>query len=155
MKIVEATENHILEIVELWKELADHHSKIDKIFTRRENGHINFKIFISELIKSKDARVLVALLDSKVIGYIVAKIDRYPPVYNIERYGAVYDMFVIPKYRRMHIGYKLWQEILKWFKLRDLIRVELNIVPKNLEASSFWRKLGFQDYMHKLYLEII
>ena len=154
MKIMEATEKHIPEIVELWKELADHHSKIHNFFTRRQNGHMNFKNFISELIKSKDAKILVALQDNNVIGYIVAKVDIYPPVYNIEKYGAIYDMYVNPIYRRKHIGYNLWQEALNWFKLKGLARVELSIVPKNLKASSFWKKQGFKDYMHKLFLEI-
>jgi hypothetical protein len=31
---------------------------------------------------------------------------------------------------------------------------ELSIVPANIESSSFWKKHGFQDYMHKLFKKI-
>lgn len=154
MLIVEATEEHISDLVELWKELVDHHSKIDSFFIRRENAHLNFKNFILELIKSKDANVLVAIKDNKVYGYIIAKIEQYPPIYKIEKYGAIYDLFISKDYRRKYIGDKLWQAALTWFKLKGLTRVELSIVPKNLEAAFFWKKLGFKDYMHKLFLKI-
>ena len=71
MKIIEATEKNIPEIVELWKELADHHSNIDSFFTRRKDGHVNFKSFITELIKSEEAKIFIAIEDQKIIGYII------------------------------------------------------------------------------------
>lgn len=140
--------------MELWKELVDHHSKINSFFTRRKDGHVNFKTFITDLIKSKDAKIFIALEDNQIIGYTIAKIDLYPPIYLLEKYGSIYDMFVTLKYRRKGIGKKLWQEALKWFKQLGLERVELSIVPNNPESSFFWKKQGFQDYMHKLYIKI-
>ena len=154
IKIAEATEKDIPEIVELWKELADYHSNIDSFFTRRDAGHVNFKSFITELIKSKEAKILIAIENEKIIGYTIAKIDLYPPVYLLEKHGSIYDMYVILKYRKKGIGNKLWQEALKWFKMLNLERVELSIVPANLEASSFWKKQGFKNYMHKLFINI-
>ncbi|MFW9901746.1 MAG: GNAT family N-acetyltransferase [Candidatus Thorarchaeota archaeon] len=140
--------------MELWKELVDHHSKINSFFTRRKDGHVNFKTFITDLIKSKDAKIFIALEDNQIIGYTIAKIDLYPPIYLLEKYGSIYDMFVTLKYRRKGIGKRLWQEALKWFKQLGLERVELSIVPNNPESSFFWKKQGFQDYMHKLYIKI-
>jgi len=154
MKITEATEKDIPEIVELWKELSDHHSNIDSFFTRRKDGHVNFKSFITELIKSEEAKIFIAIEDEKIIGYTIAIIDPYPPVYLLEKHGSIYDMFVTLKHRKKGIGNKLWQEALKWFKTLDLERVELSIVSANHESSSFWKTQGFQDYMHKLFIKI-
>ncbi len=154
IKIIKATEKFVSDIVKLWKELSDHHSNIDSFFTRREDGHINFKSFVTELIKSEEATIFVAIEDEKIIGYTIAKIDHYPPVYLLEKYGAIYDIFVALKHRKKGIGKKLWQESLKWFKNLGLERVELSIVPNNPESSSFWKKQGFKDYMHKLFIKI-
>lgn len=140
--------------MELWKELVDHHSKINSFFTRRKDGHVNFETFITDLIKSEEAKIFIALEDNQIIGYTIAKIDLYPPIYLLEKYGSIYDMFVTLKYRRKGIGKRLWQEALKWFKQLGLERVELSIVPNNPESSFFWKKQGFQDYMHKLYIKI-
>jgi ribosomal protein S18 acetylase RimI-like enzyme len=154
IKITQATGKDIPEIVELWKQLADHHSEIDSFFTRRKNGHSNFEAFIKGLINSVDAKIFVAFNDDKIIGYTIAKIDLYPPVYFLEKHGSIYDMFVTLEYRRMGIARSLWQKALKWFKSLDLERVELSIVPTNTESSSFWKKQGFRDYMHRLYIQI-
>lgn len=72
----------------------------------------------------------------------------------LEEHGAIYDMFVTLEHRKKGIGNKLWQKSLNWFKTIGLERVELNIVPANPESSSFWKKQGFQDYMHKLFITI-
>ncbi len=100
MKITEATEKDIPEIVELWKELSDYHSNIDSFFTRRKDGHVNFKSFITELIKSEEAKIFIAIEDEKIIGYTIAIIDPYPPVYLLEKHGSIYDMFVTLKHRK-------------------------------------------------------
>jgi len=154
MRIVEATESNIHEIAELWKELIDYHSNIDSFFTRREDGHIQFKSFITGLINSMEAKVFIAIEDEKILGYIIAKIDEYPPVYLLEKHGAIYDLLVTSKHRKKGIGKKLWLEALKWFKDLGLERIELNIAPNNPESSSFWKKQGFQAYMHKLFIKI-
>jgi GNAT superfamily N-acetyltransferase len=135
----------------LWKELFDHHSHLDPFFRRRDDGHINFKSYLTELIASTEAKVFIALESNKAIGYIIAKVDYYPPVFLLRRYGAIDDILVTLDHRKKGIGKKLWQEALKWFKSLDLERVELSIVPSNLESSSFWKKQGFKDYLHKLF----
>ena len=154
IKIVEATEESIPEIVELWKELTDHHSNIDSFFTRREDAHLNFKSFITELIKSKEAKVFLAIKNAEVLGYTIAKLKEYPPIYLLKNHGTIYDIVVASKHRRKGIGNKLCQEALKWFKSLGLERVELSIAPNNTESNSFWKKQGFQDYMHKLFKKI-
>ncbi|MFX1427886.1 MAG: GNAT family N-acetyltransferase, partial [Promethearchaeota archaeon] len=76
------------------------------------------------------------------------------PVYLLRRYGDIHDIFVALNHRKKGIGKKLWQEAHKWFKSLGLKRAELSIVPTNPEASSFWQKQGFQEYMRKLFLKI-
>lgn len=106
------------------------------------------------MIESDDAKIFVAFEDDQIIGYTVPKIDQYSPVYLLEKHGSIYDMFVSLEHRRRGIGKKLWEEALRWFKGLGLERVELSIVPTNPESSSFWKKQGFSDYTHRLYIKI-
>lgn len=154
MKIIEATKEIVPKIVELWKELIDHHASVDPFFIRRDDGHKNFSSFLSELMDSTEAKVFIAIENNEVMGYTIAKMDTYPPVYLLKTYGEISDIAVTLKHRRKGIGSRLFQEALKWFQLQGLERVEVSILPKNIEASSFWKKQGFQNYMHKLYRKI-
>jgi ribosomal protein S18 acetylase RimI-like enzyme len=57
-------------------------------------------------------------------------------------------------YRRKGIGEKLLQEMLKWFAAHELHRIELRVLSANEVGYNFWKKQGFRDYMHMLYLDV-
>ena len=63
-------------------------------------------------------------------------------------------MAITEKYRRSGIGEQMFNEILKWFKLKGMDRIELDITSKNYVSSSFWGKLGFEEYVRTLFLDI-
>jgi len=44
-------------------------------------------------------------------------------------------------------------EVLKWFASRSIDRIELDVITKNQIGYSFWKKHGFKDYRHRLYLD--
>jgi len=48
----------------------------------------------------------------------------------------------------------MFDEILKWFRSKNIDRIELEITTKNNVADSFWKKHGFTDYMRTLYRQI-
>lgn len=54
MEVIAATESHVPEIVEMWKDFMDLHRDIDSFFTRRKDAHINFEKFLRGLIQSPD-----------------------------------------------------------------------------------------------------
>ncbi|MFB0563558.1 MAG: GNAT family N-acetyltransferase [Candidatus Lokiarchaeia archaeon] len=151
MEIVRATFSHVSGIVELWKELMDFHKNIDSFFSRREDGHINFEKYVKELIESDDSLVLAALDEGHVVAYSISQISEYPPVFQIEKYGHIWDMAVKSDYRRKGIGGRMLAKILEWFEQRKINRIELRVVPKNQIGYSFWKKQGFKDYLHVLY----
>lgn len=105
-------------------------------------------------MKSGDIKIFGALEDKKLIGFIVAKLCYYPPIYLQEKYASIDDIMITLSYRRMGIGSMLLERAFDWFNSRGLLRVELNVVKQNKEAYSFYLKHGFKDYMHKLFLEI-
>jgi len=105
-------------------------------------------------MKSGDIKIFGALEDKNFIGFIVAKVSYYPPIYLHEKYGSIDDIMVTSSYRKKGIGSMLLERAFDWFSSRGLKRVELNVVKKNQEAYSFYLKHGFKDYMHKLFLEV-
>jgi len=43
--------------------------------------------------------------------------------------------------------------IFGWFTSRDIDRIELSVSARNQTGYSFWRKHGFKDFVHRLYLD--
>jgi ribosomal protein S18 acetylase RimI-like enzyme len=151
MEIVRATYSHVPEIVDLWKEFMDYGRSVDPLFNRREDGHLNLK-YLKDLIKSDNSLVLVALDKGHVEAYSISQIAEFPPVFQREKYGFISDMAVKSSHRRKGIGSKMLAKIFEWFESRNMDRIELRVLAKNQIGYSFWKKHGFKDYMHILYL---
>jgi ribosomal protein S18 acetylase RimI-like enzyme len=151
LDIVTAAESHIPEIVDIWKELMDFHKDIDPFFARSENGHVHFGDHVHELITKDDAQVLVAVYKGSVIGYSIAIIHVYPPIFEKKIAGFISDVAVESQYRRQGIGEKLLLKMLDWFSSKSITRIELRVALKNEIGYKFWKKHGFKEYMRVLY----
>ncbi len=123
------------------------------MFTRRENGHLNFEKYVKELIKSNQAQVLVALDKEEVVGYSISYIQFYPPVFKQRVYGLINDLAIKETHRRKGLGEQMLFKMFQWFKSHGLERIELRVSVRNKIGYSFWKKHGFKDYQHILYLE--
>jgi GNAT superfamily N-acetyltransferase len=154
MRVLKADRSHIPAILELWKELMDFHRPFDALFTRSEDGEASMATHLEQIIDAEDSLVLVAVEAAGVIGYTMAKVASYPPVFVKRRHGLISDMAVSRAHRRRGCGEMMLEVTLEWFRQKGLDRVELRVAAKNGVAYSFWRKQGFADYVHELYREI-
>jgi ribosomal protein S18 acetylase RimI-like enzyme len=154
INLIELNESNIPEILELWKELFDFNADIEPLFTRREDAHLNYETFLRDLMKSEDTKVFGVLEDKNLLGYTIARVCYYPPIYLQEKYGLINDLIVTSSFRRMGIGSLLLERARNWFNSQGLKRIELDVVAQNKEAYLFYLEHGFKDYLHKLFLEI-
>lgn len=152
--ISEAKDSQVLGILELWEELVDFHSNIDPYFTRSEDSLKVFEKYVRDLIEKETTQVLVALHRDRVVAYSIAEAHQRPPFFEQKECGLISDLAVKSSYRRKGIGEKLLQEMLKWFAARGLHRIELRVLSANEVGYNFWKKQGFRDYMHILYLDV-
>lgn len=151
MEILPAAESHVPQIVELWKEFEDFHKEIDSFFSRSKDGHVKFGEFVQKQMDSDDSLVLVAVDGKDLIAYSISRISKYPPVFELDRYGDIIDLAVTSTHRRKGIGTEMLGKIYEWFKSRGIDRVELRVAARNRIGYSFWKKRGFEDYIHTLY----
>lgn len=153
-EITPATDAHIQGITEIWKESMDFHSNIDAHFAARENAHTEFIIHLQEVMQKKDALTLVALEKGRVVAYSISLLFMRPPIFEERVYGFISDMAVKSDYRRKGIGGKLLDKMIEWFESQNVKRIELRVVAQNEVGYSFWKKHGFRDFMHELYITI-
>ena len=154
IEIIQATDAHIQEIAGIWKESMDFHSNIDAHFAARENAHTEFITHLREVMQKKDALTLVALEKGRVVAYSISFLFMRPPIFEERVYGFISDIAVKSDYRRKGIGEKLLDKMIEWFESQNVKRIELRVVAQNEVGYSFWRKHGFRDFMHELYITI-
>ncbi len=150
-----ATLADVPAITSLWIELMDFHSKRDAFFTRGKKGHEAAAQYITRGIQNPDrACVLVGELGGDILGYCYAVINEYLPVFDAKFYGSIVDLSVTTGARRHHLGQRLVDQILNWFKIKGITRVDVTVAKKNEISTKFWRKMGFGDFKEILFRNI-
>ena len=98
--------------------------------------------------------MLVAEQQGDVVGYIIGHLAENPPIFELRHYGHVSDICVAPDRRRGGVGRKLFAALREWLHSYGLSVVQLSVAARNATSQAFWREMGFEEFTHKLWLEM-
>jgi len=135
------------QITELWAGLASMHAPLDSTFSWTEDSLVRYREFAEERLTDPLARLLVAEWDGSVVGFLLAVIASYPPVFTIGKYGSIYDVYVTEDCRGQGIGELLVEDVLSWFRGHGLTRAELRVHVANDVGRRFWDRMGFTPFL--------
>lgn len=141
-------------VLDLWQEMMDHHARQDPRLQPADDGCAHFRQVLQSWMFDDQWRVLVATSNETVVGYIVGHIAENPPVMALRYHGLVTDICVAPESRRTGVGRKLFSALRDWFRDAGLAVVQLNVAALNRLSQAFWHEMGFQDLMHRMWLDI-
>ncbi len=85
---------------------------------------------------------LVALIDNRVVGYLV--LNRLKDGISDESYYYVNYVCTHPDYRNQHISTKMFDEVFSICKREGISYLELTSKPSRVAAHHLYHKLGFQ-----------
>lgn len=154
IKIPPATKNDIPAILPIWKKLMDEGGTQDETFGTSKDWKKHITAHLEKLLKDERARILVVKKGKKIIGYAILQITNNVPVFKQFDRGFITDLCIHEDYRRQGIGEKLLLEAFAWYRSLGIKRVELAALEKNVLGRKFWKHMGFQDFIHKMYIRI-
>ena len=132
MNIRALQQNEIPSVLELWKAADSNPSVTDNVED------------ISRILKREYAAFLVAEIDGKIVGSIIATFDGWR--------GIVYRLAVHPDQRRKGIAGELTKEAEEVFTRWGVRRVIAIVDTTRAYAMSFWKAAGYtNDGMTRFY----
>jgi len=143
-------------IGKLWRELMEHHRSLDSRFTVAPDGEKKYVRHVAEMIRTKNARVLVAedIASGEIIAYVMGELQSRPPIALPGLYGFISDICVQEAWRKQGIGREMYQDLRRWFVTRKAIAVELYIAEANPAAQQFWSEMGLQPFLKLLHEDL-
>jgi ribosomal protein S18 acetylase RimI-like enzyme len=151
------TEEDMPAMLRLWRKMMDFHARVEPRFRPAPSpvGEQAWaKHLRGDIWGNSDWCVFVAEVDGKLVGQIMGVLRDVYPVFEPERYGYVTDIVVDPVARRGGVGQALCKALRAWFRAQGASHLELQVAHENPVAQSFWRAMGFADYMDTLRQEL-
>jgi len=108
------------------KAIADRH--------RHELGFVPAAALVEA---AQERRLLVAVLDGKVIGFVHFRCCR-------DGHATIYEIAVLPEHRQRGIGRALVEVVVQEAALRGCVVLQLKC-PIDLSANEFYRRVGFTE----------
>lgn len=153
IKIRKATLEDLESISAFSKKLFEHETRFNKEFnqewTYSETGQEYFK----GRLKSDKSIVLVAEVDSKVVGYAITHMENFA-FRNRNPLAELENMFVEEEVRGKGVGTMLVEETKKILKERKVPRIKVQAFYPNKQAINFYKKLGFNDFVTSMEIDL-
>lgn len=154
MEIRFAAAQDVMGILELLRQVGHvHYEGRPDIF--RENAQKYGASQVIALLNSSKTPIFVAVEEEKVLGYCFCKVKAYEneSVVNDHTELFIDDLCVDENHRGQHIGTALYNEVVRYAKMRGCHNITLNVWNFNERAMKFYESLGMKP--RKLDMEIL
>ena len=97
------------------------------------------------LMRQTDTPIFVAVEEEKVLGYCFCQVQvtEKNPVLNDRYCLYIDDLCVLEGCRGKHLGSALYNEVVRYAKMRKCDAITLNVWEGNDAAKAFYEKMGF------------
>jgi GNAT superfamily N-acetyltransferase len=150
IEIRAAVETEIETLLSFEKGIVEAERPFDNTLKK---GEIHYYDLI-ELINSKKAEVLVAVVNNEIVGSGFAKTLKAEPYQKYNEYAYLGFMYVKPTFRGQGINRKILRKLMDWAKNRNMTEVRLEVYDENTVAKNSYLKAGFKPNLLEMRLEI-
>lgn len=148
--IRQAKESEINVLIEFEQGIVEAERPFDNTL---KLGEIHYYDLL-ELIRSREAEVLVAIVDDQVVGSGYARLLDAKPYQKYEKYAYLGFMFVKPEYRGQGINKMILHRLINWAKERNISEIRLQVYEENTSAKKAYAKAGFRPNLLEMRMEI-
>ncbi|MDO3626611.1 GNAT family N-acetyltransferase [Mucilaginibacter sp. BT774] len=118
-----------------------------------KDGHINY-YDIAAMIGAPHVEVVVAELDSEVIGSGYARIEDSKVYVKHPKHAYLGFMYVKPEYRGKGVNKKVIAALQYWATKQGITEFRLDVYDDNLPAVKAYEKIGFKKHLIEMRMEL-
>jgi GNAT superfamily N-acetyltransferase len=102
---------------------------------------------IEKMISASHIEILVAEIDSEIIGSGYARIEAAKPYLNHKTYAYLGFMYTDEKHRGKGVNAKIINSLKDWCRSKDISELRLDVYNDNAPAIKAYEKVGFKKYL--------
>jgi len=141
----DATVADVPAILPMVRSICSMHEKLDPArYAMLPNVVAMYETWLPSRIADRNSVVLVGESDSKVVGFLVASVETNIPIYRLDRFGFVHDVWVEPAARGQGIATSLALRAVEKFRAIGIKQVRLETATDNPGARALFVSCGFR-----------
>lgn len=154
--IREAVIEDYSELCKVYAELDEYHRFNHPELFIKPDDYARAKEYISEIIDDNSKALLVAIMDTKVIGFAECNLLKSSnfPVIKKREWIQLDSIVVRSTYQNCHVASSLLAKVIEWAKSKEVNRVELKVYSFNRNAIEFYSGKGFKELNRTMYLNL-
>ena len=102
---------------------------------------------IEKMIIAAHIEVLIAEIDSEIVGSGYARIETAKPYLNHDNYAYLGFMYTDPKHRGKGINANIIDALKKWCLSQNITELRLDVYNDNPSAIRAYEKVGFKKHL--------
>jgi ribosomal protein S18 acetylase RimI-like enzyme len=104
-----------------------------------------YEKWLTRLANSSDRSVfLVAEDEGKLGGFLVATVEREIPIYRLQEYAFIHDIWVEPEYRQNGVARQMVMLCVERFQKMEIHQIRLDTTAVNEAARRLFASCGFR-----------
>ncbi|MBF2029818.1 MAG: GNAT family N-acetyltransferase [Oscillatoriales cyanobacterium C42_A2020_001] len=118
-----------------------------------------YEHWLSELIKNSQDICLVAEVSepseaSKLVAFLIATVESEIPIYHLQEFGFIHDLWVEEDYRQEGIAHQLVLRAIAHFSHRGVQQIRLDTAIANESARKLFSSCGFRPSTIEMLLKV-
>ena len=97
---------------------------------------------------------LVAEREDHLVGFLIATVEREIPIYRLEEYGFIHDLWVEEQYRNEGIARQMTMLAVEHFREMGVKQIRLDTAAINEAARALFASCGFRISTIEMLLEL-
>jgi ribosomal protein S18 acetylase RimI-like enzyme len=155
MTIRPATTDDVPAVIPMVRKIAELHESWD-------SAKYGYKTDVAEMYRgwmttrANDARsvFLVAEREERLVAFLVATLAREIPIYRLDQFGFIHDLWVEPEYRNEGVARQMTMLAIEKFRELGVKQVRLDTHAKNDAARALFASCGFRPSVTEMLLEL-
>lgn len=118
-----------------------------------------YKPWLSKLLADRRSIFLVAEEEvsdraARLVGFLIATIEREIPIYRLKEYGFIHDLWIEPEYRRTGIARDMVKVTIERFREKGVQQIRLDTAVANEAARRLFSSCGFRPSIIEMLTEL-
>lgn len=109
---------------------------------------------IVEMITASHIELMVAEIETEVIGSGYARIEDSKPYLQHQKHAYLGFMYVHPEHRGKGINKKIIEALKQWARAQNITELRLDVYNNNLGAIKAYEKVGFTKHMIQMRMDV-